>query len=259
MTLGEAIEFLQGVQEKVSTNTDLNSAIESLTDIHKVIKPNDPLNVQSEIVKELVDCIQEGQKYASIVSEKGEEFERWAKDLYACALNFKKEISIIAGHNFVEESSKRRQRIIYRVLIAVIVIAAVTALGTVCGLVIEEITGLNSWVGTPATALGTIDFAVGCAGFLIERIYDMKGKSVERQIEKVKTISSKNVESIEEWCDSILKSISMGNQFAFGKNIVQSIYYNTPSSGEKGGIGSDGDKKLPVCIEPNDALLSLTL
>ncbi len=100
MTLGEAIEFLQGVQEKVSTNTDLNSAIESLKNAADIVEDEYSLREQIATAKELDKCIQTGKDraYNSTASEKGKKFNRWAQTLYGCVINF---------HNALREAATR--------------------------------------------------------------------------------------------------------------------------------------------------------
>lgn len=219
MTLGDAIEFLKTI---VSSNVDLKSSISKLEKMAAFLGDSRRLHGGDKEEGAIIQLIRAGEKYSlcsqlqSQNNDQNNDFNLWAEKLSTNVSNVMSRWKNVGqvynrGTAFLQKNGTTRKNIIIGMLIAVIVIAVAFAIIAIYGLVDA---GENSWAGKLATILGTVDFVVGVLGFSVERICDMKGKSVERQLERVKTISSDDSGAIQTWLNDI--SISIGNQKATG-------------------------------------------
>ncbi len=81
----------------------------------------------------------------------------------------------------LKSMNKHTKNLLVGFLVGIGIIAVAAVVFTVLNLVYGE-EFLNGWGGKIASALGTLDFALGALGFILERIDDMKKREVQSAV-----------------------------------------------------------------------------
>ncbi len=162
----ETVKILEKLHEKKGTETETNKA--KIENICSLLHALPDFDVSKEI-PEIYRYLNDSQS----------ELESNILDTILTKLNRKVENNISGVENNVIERMNKTTRSwlnVFLTLIAAFALAAVvfTVLNLVYG---EEF--LNGWCGKIASAFGTLDFALGALGFILERKDDMKKRDVQ--------------------------------------------------------------------------------
>ena len=160
--------------EEVQKNTEAAERLDNILNMVNVLNALTDIKIEQK-VPELVHYLNGTSSRLSDDLDTARNKLKALADKYAAA----------EESNKIQTMNKRTRFWLIAFLVVIVVLALVALVFTVLNLVYGE-EYLNGWCGKIANALGTLDFALGALGFVLERIDDMKKKEIRSAAQKGK-------------------------------------------------------------------------